>query len=180
VTWAVLGLVIEKPSYGYELGQRFDRRYDGLLAAGMSHIYAALDRLQRDGLVEPLALAPREQARRQPRVRYRATSAGVHAHREWLVSVLHDNGLSTQVLGRMAAGVTCDVDAVRRMLDDFEALCVAEASAAALAASPAEARSVPELVAALVREQRGGAARGQLEWLASARAQLDAFAAAKA
>ena len=42
VACAVLGLVIEKPSHGYEIGQRFERRFGGFLSVGRSSIYAAL------------------------------------------------------------------------------------------------------------------------------------------
>jgi DNA-binding PadR family transcriptional regulator len=32
VNWALLGLVIERPSHAYELAHRFDRTYDGALS----------------------------------------------------------------------------------------------------------------------------------------------------
>jgi DNA-binding PadR family transcriptional regulator len=54
VNWAVLGLVIERPSYGYELFQRLERRYGGVLDPPISQIYAALNALERASLIEPL------------------------------------------------------------------------------------------------------------------------------
>src|ERR1700731_3478506 len=51
VNWALLGLVIERPSYAYELAQRFERTYDGSLAlSSVSHVYTALRALQDRGL----------------------------------------------------------------------------------------------------------------------------------
>jgi len=32
VNWALLGLIIERPSYAYDLGKRFERTYDGVLS----------------------------------------------------------------------------------------------------------------------------------------------------
>ena len=47
---AVLGLVIERPGYGYQLAQRLDERFSssGFAPSG---VYSALDQLSRDELV---------------------------------------------------------------------------------------------------------------------------------
>lgn len=79
---AVLGLVLEHPSYGYELSKRFEQRFGALLSVSRSHIYGALNSLQRDRLIEPLP-DPGDSPR-QPKVHYRATEAGVAAFRAWL------------------------------------------------------------------------------------------------
>jgi DNA-binding PadR family transcriptional regulator len=53
VNWALLGLVIERSSYAYELARRFERTYDGVLAlSAVSHVYTALETLRSRGLVE--------------------------------------------------------------------------------------------------------------------------------
>jgi Transcriptional regulator PadR-like family len=53
VFWAVLGLVIERESYGYDLGRRFEQLYGDLLPlSGMPQIYMALDVLRNRSLVE--------------------------------------------------------------------------------------------------------------------------------
>lgn len=78
---AVLGLVLERPSYGYELSKRFEQRFGALLSVSRSHIYSALNSLLRDRLIEPL---PHDGSLRQPKVHYRATADGVAAFRTWL------------------------------------------------------------------------------------------------
>ncbi len=55
VVCAVLGLVIEKPSHGYEIGQRFERRFGGFLSVGRSSIYAALASLMEAALIEKMS-----------------------------------------------------------------------------------------------------------------------------
>ena len=74
VHWALLGLVIERPSYGYELAHRFEHAYDGMLRlSGISYVYTALDMLQRRGMIEEIAGT---RAGRQPKPRYRSYRRG--------------------------------------------------------------------------------------------------------
>src|ERR1700730_4770092 len=89
VRWAVLGLVIQRPSYGYELAHRFDDAYgDALKLSGSSYIYTALDALQRRSMIEDI---PATRATRQPRPRYRATDFGVLSYKERLVAEIHED-----------------------------------------------------------------------------------------
>jgi hypothetical protein len=47
VNWAVLGLVIERPSYGYELWRRFERHWGDVIdVSGAPSIYSALNQLK--------------------------------------------------------------------------------------------------------------------------------------
>src|SRR3981081_4599722 len=89
VNWALLGLVIERPSYAYELAQRFERAYDGALSlSSTSHVYTALGTLQNRSLIEEV---PGTRSGRQPKPRYRATPSGVEEYRDWLVEQFGDN-----------------------------------------------------------------------------------------
>src|ERR1700684_77907 len=82
VNWALLGLVIERPSYAYELAQRFDRTYEGALSlSSTSHVYTALGALSDRGLIEELAGS---RVGRQPKPRYRAPAQGRGRSCEWL------------------------------------------------------------------------------------------------
>lgn len=49
---AVLGLIIERPGYGYELIQRFNERFGTAWNLNQSTIYAALDKLEDDGHID--------------------------------------------------------------------------------------------------------------------------------
>ena len=47
VNWALLGLIIERPSYAFELATRFKRNYEGAIAiSSPSHIYTASPRCE--------------------------------------------------------------------------------------------------------------------------------------
>ncbi len=79
---AVLGLLAEGPSYGYELKASFEEAIGpqwGELNIG--HLYQVLDRLIRDGLVTKRTVPQRE---RPDRVVYRLTAAGRGELQRWL------------------------------------------------------------------------------------------------
>ena len=83
---AVLGLVIERPGYGYQLGQRLEERC-GSWRWESSGVYSALDQLERDGHV----LSDREKGSRgarrgAPRVIYEATPRGRDYFAEWVLA----------------------------------------------------------------------------------------------
>ncbi len=45
--WLVLALVIEQSSHGYEISQRYQRRFGSFVSMSVPRVYAALDRLRR-------------------------------------------------------------------------------------------------------------------------------------
>ncbi|MDO8209471.1 PadR family transcriptional regulator [Conexibacter sp. CPCC 206217] len=96
----MLGLLIEQPSYGYELSKRFEARFGERLHVSRSHIYAALNSLLGDGLIEPL---PSDSSSRQPKIHYRVTSAGAQAFRSCIAEQLLDGVQRAQLLGQLAA-----------------------------------------------------------------------------
>ncbi len=188
VNWAVLGLVIERPSYGYELFQRLERRYSGVLDPPISQIYAALNALERAELIEPLAseepATPDEAAarRRQPKVHYRATASGARAFRAWVAEGIRDDPQHSELLRRIAGAAAAPgvdgVHAMRELVDTYERACVEEASRLPLpparsAATPAAAAG--ELVERLVLAARRGLLDAQFAWIDHARKEIDAF-----
>src|SRR5271155_4089396 len=108
VACAVLGLVIEKPSHGYEIGQRFDGRFGAFLNAGRSSIYAALGTLMEAGLIEKMSGRSTAGVRQGAKAGapYRATALGARAYRGWLAERVRDDPQRVEMLGRMTlAGV---------------------------------------------------------------------------
>jgi DNA-binding PadR family transcriptional regulator len=82
---AVLGLVVERPGYGYQLAQRLDERFPsgGWEGAG---VYGALDSLEREGNVEGVGEEARgDTGRGPPRKGYRVTEPGRTFFREWVL-----------------------------------------------------------------------------------------------
>ncbi len=82
---AVLGLVIERPGYGYQLAQRLDERF-GSSGFAPSGVYSALDQLSRDDLVRSAGEMGAGPARRAaPRTIYEATEEGVDHFEAWML-----------------------------------------------------------------------------------------------
>jgi DNA-binding PadR family transcriptional regulator len=86
VKHAVLGLVIEKPGYGYELIQRLGERIEGWRPS-YSSVYPALHLLRRQDMIRAreLSAAGGRPAHRSV-VWYEATDAGRVHFREWMLA----------------------------------------------------------------------------------------------
>jgi DNA-binding PadR family transcriptional regulator len=82
---AVLGLVIERPGYGYDLARRLEDRC-GSWGWERSGVYSALDQLARDGHVcSEKAKGANASGRSAPRAIYESTPAGVDYFRAWIM-----------------------------------------------------------------------------------------------
>ena len=129
VTSAVLGLVIEKPSHGYEIGQRFERRFGGFLSVGRSSIYAALGTLMEAELIEKMAARSTTGVSRGAKAGacYRATAPGARAYRGWLAERLRNDPQRVEMLGRMTLAGVHSVDAALDFIARYERECIREA-----------------------------------------------------
>ncbi len=176
VACAVLGLVIEKPSHGYEIGQRFERRFGGFLRVGRSSIYAALGTLLEAALIEKMAARSTTGVSRGAKAGacYRATAAGARAYRAWLAERLRSDPQRVEMLGRMMLAGVHSVDAALDFIARYERECIREAQELARP-SPVTASGddgVGDLVERLLIEERRRMIDAQLAWINYARAEL--------
>ena len=169
-TYAVLGLLLERPSYGYELLVRFRRAFDvvewGLTPQGL---YASLDRLERDGLIEPADRRPRDASRRQPRTPYRVTAAGTCELERFIGEPLGADPSRVELLVRLQCVAARDAGALPRMLDGYEASCrdeLGRLGGAVRAAGP------DALLERLALEERRLGMQARLRWIDYARREL--------
>jgi DNA-binding PadR family transcriptional regulator len=80
---ALLSLLADRESYGYELKGAFERSVGPQWGAlNIGHLYQVLDRLKRDGLVAVVRAEP--QPRRPDRLIYAITEPGREELRRWL------------------------------------------------------------------------------------------------
>jgi DNA-binding PadR family transcriptional regulator len=88
--YAVLGLLVQRRGYGYDLVQRFEEQVGPAWQLNAGAIYVALDKLEQEGLVRPVTgsgEAPptrRRTMRGAPRVIYEPTADGVERFEEWM------------------------------------------------------------------------------------------------
>jgi DNA-binding PadR family transcriptional regulator len=120
VYWLVLALVIEKPSYGYEIAERYGRRFDFFLPAGRSAVYGALDRLEGEALVQPRPPEPgRTGGHRRMYVGYDPTSEAIPTHRRWLSSPIITERWRNELLARIGTAHLHGIPATLDQLDRY-------------------------------------------------------------
>jgi DNA-binding PadR family transcriptional regulator len=168
VNWAVLGLVIERPSYAYELARRFERTYAGALSlSSVSHVYTALSALRERGLVHELA-DPRGSAR--SRRRYEATAQGLSDHAEWLIGQISEERRRQRLLVAQLGALARTPERATAILNAYERACLFE-----LAAAPPPGDTTPGmtgLVSRLIGEETRLAIAAKLRWVQYARTQI--------
>ncbi len=169
VNWGLLGLIIERPSYAYELAQRFERTYEGALSlSSVSHVYTALGTLRERGLVRELSSNGGSTV--SSRRRYEATEAGLTEHAEWLISQAGEERRRQRLLVTQLGALARTPQRAVEVLNSYEQACLAE-----LAAAPAVGDMTPGvtgLVSRLIGEETRQSVAAKLRWVQYARAEL--------
>jgi DNA-binding PadR family transcriptional regulator len=118
VNWALLGLIIERESYAFELAQRFQGIYRNVLSlSSTSHIYTALGVLQDRSLIEQV---PGARSGRQPKPGYRASELGVQSYGEWLIGYVHEDRRRQVMFVLGLSALAGSAAAVRDILERYE------------------------------------------------------------
>jgi DNA-binding PadR family transcriptional regulator len=159
----ILALVIEKPSYGYELHERFERRFGKFLSTCQANVYDALSRLEEGEYVE---VAGHSGARGRPRVNFQATAKGVEIHLSWLAERFREDPQRLALLSRLASTSLRQTDVMLSVIDRFMEECSLEARQTAIPACE------DDLLCELFAEQRRRVAAAQLEWGIYARSRI--------
>jgi DNA-binding PadR family transcriptional regulator len=181
VYWAVLGLVIERPSYGYELLKRFEREYGQMLPlSSESHVYRALDVLRGRGLIEDVLTAGHGTASgRQPRPRYRSTIEGIRGYRDWLIARVRQDHRPSGLFARELAVLAREPDVALEIIDCCEQACTKRQGVAGGSGAGAAVDEVAGLAARLVDEESRLTEQATLPWVRYARSEFEALARAR-
>lgn len=167
---AVLGLVLQRPSYGYELASRFDRVFGQPAwdwGVSPSAIYKALNDLEAECLIEPFA-SEFDATTRQPKTHYRATPRGARAMREYLAAPLPVDPSQSDFLIRINSGLDLHPDGLIAMLEEYARTCLG--TLADIAKAPPAGTAYERLV----RKQRRLTVQAQLTWIDYALAEVRA------
>lgn len=181
VACAALGLVIEKPSHGYEIAVRCEARFGAFVSMSQSAVYKALSRLMEAGLIETMPGASTTGVKRGPKAGppYRATALGARAYRGLLAERVRSDPARTEMLGRMVLAGVRSVDAALDFLSHYQHGCFQEASELVLPGDDqvgaGGGSGVSGLVGRLLIDERRRKIDAELAWITYARAELRAL-----
>jgi DNA-binding PadR family transcriptional regulator len=171
VNWALLGLIIERPSYAYDLAQRFERRYGDVLAlSNVGHVYTAMGALEGRELIEEI---PGTREGRQPRPRYRATPDGANAYREWLVGQVGEDRRRQQLFVLALAALAGEPRQLVEVVERCEQAWLAEGVGTSIAREQSGGLDgVRALLGRLIEEENRLSVGAKLAWVEYARQEL--------
>ncbi len=171
VHWTVLCLVIERPSYGLELYNRYERLYADLLpVSGSSHIYTALNELESRGFIETVTEVG---TGRQPKPHYRVTSLGADSFKAWYVEQMDTQRRSQELWARQLAIFAHDPAVAIGLIGRFRREYLEKAGQIGCGSRDSVSGSHGALIDELVAEQQRIAAGGMLSWLRFAIARFE-------
>lgn len=111
---ATLGFLASGPLHPHALSRLINQRLPGI-DMPLGRVHMMLDRLSRDGLIEPLAAKHPVEARgRHTSVRYRVTEQGLAHLRHWLRSPIAGHQLQDELLTRI---LVCSRSDVPRLIE---------------------------------------------------------------
>ncbi len=179
VNWALLGVVIERPSYAYELAQRFDRTYQGALSlSSTSHVYTALRALLERELIEEV---PGSGTGRQPKPCYRVTGEGLTDYQRWLVGQLSEERRRQRLFAIELAALMSEPELAGEVIDGYEQACLKEGGTGTPhSRSDGADDTEAQLATRLASEENRLAVGARLQWVQYVRRELKALADRKA
>ena len=172
VYWALLGLVIERPSYGLELYNRYQRLYADLLpVSGSSHIYTALDELEDRAFIETMSATGQ-----RPPAQAATTGSprlGSAAFEDWYVEQMDAQRRGLELWARQLAIFAQDPAAAIGLIARFRREYLQTVGQIGRAPRGSVDGSRGALIDELVAEQQRIAAGGMLSWLRFANARFE-------
>jgi DNA-binding PadR family transcriptional regulator len=122
----VLGLMIERPGYGYGLQQQFTERL-GFLGLAESSVYKTIERLEADGWVEETGpRRPGPAHRGAQRVLYRATPEGIVQFKRWMAEPCDRAVVRDELHAKLALSDPSDLPDLLRTAEEQSQQCLAE------------------------------------------------------
>lgn len=121
--YAVLGLLIERRGYGYDLATRLQERLGPGFRAAFGAVYVSLDQLAKEALVTE---SRRVQVGRQVKVYYEATEAGVQRFSRWMREATGREPVRGELYLKLAVARDEDLGTLRDELHRLEGEALAE------------------------------------------------------
>jgi DNA-binding PadR family transcriptional regulator len=173
--YAVLGLVIERPGYGYQLAQRLEDRF-GSSGFAPSGVYSALDQLSRDDFIRSAGEMGAGPAKRAaPRTIYEATEEGVDHFEAWMLAACPAPPLRDELHMKIALCRPSNLPRLIEMVYGQELACMGRLRDLKQRAEedPADPQEWSSLMRTLARDAEVATWNARIEWLQSARELLE-------
>jgi DNA-binding PadR family transcriptional regulator len=174
---AVLGLVIERPDYGYGLYKRLDQRC-GPWAWSRPAVYAALEELSTAKLVSADDSHTRDSSGRQARMIYSATPGGVSFFDDWMFGLSALEAPRQELELKLVMARPHELPRLIEMSLAHEQDCVERLAALAREARRTVTGAQPtwsDVAGRLVRDTEVKQLRLRVEWLQEARTAMKLF-----
>ncbi|HEY5261795.1 MAG TPA: PadR family transcriptional regulator [Solirubrobacteraceae bacterium] len=172
---AVLGLVIERPGYGYDLARRLQERF-GSSGFAPTGVYSALDQLSSDALVRSAgSRSDGSNERAAPRMIYEATPKGMDHFEEWMLGGSSLAPVRDELYMKIALSKPHNLLRLIELARAQEEECLARLERLKL--PPTRSRGAPkawsEVAVLLVRDAEIKQLQARVEWLQRARMVMD-------
>jgi DNA-binding PadR family transcriptional regulator len=171
VSAAVLAVIIEQPSHGWDVARRAKRRLGSSWRVDPKHVYSHLERLEQEGLVR----SKKESFERPPYLRdvYYPTTKGEQARREWLATPLTTGVIRTNLEVRLVFSTEEDIPDLLRALEERreEILEEIEENATSHAARVSYLATIINLQRSSVDKRL----KAEMEWIEEATRELEAL-----
>lgn len=168
---AVLGLVIERPGYGYDLARRLEERF-GSSGFAPTGVYSALDQLSSEQLVRSAgAHADSTNERAAPRTIYEATSKGVDRFEGWMLGDSSLAPVRDELYMKIALSRPQDLARLIELTQAQERDCLARLQRLRQSGSRGHGRprAWSEVAGLLIRDAEIKQLQARVEWLQKAR-----------
>jgi DNA-binding PadR family transcriptional regulator len=170
---AILGLVLERPGHGYDLGARLRARLGPTWAIDPKRLYRMLDQLERAGLISG-AVERDPDNPRQHRTVYRATELAPEALGLWLETLAPREPTRVEIQAKVAAARVDDAPRLLLALRQYERECLELLCADP--EPPLEGRSWLGLVMGIVRDAADLHLHAEIEWAKRTRRRIEEYA----
>jgi DNA-binding PadR family transcriptional regulator len=187
---AVLGLLVERPGYAYDLARRFEETVGPAFKVHYGAIYQALDALERDALVSGALrdtqagadtdADPVDERRRRagPHMVYETTEAGVHAYEAWIRAPARVEPLRGELALKVALSQPGHGPTLLALINDYEVACLErlrEHSSAAEQAGGDGSATWRLSSSAIARERATRLLNAEIEWVRDLRRSVAAL-----
>jgi DNA-binding PadR family transcriptional regulator len=173
---AILGLVLERPGHGYDLGARLGARLGPSWAIDPKRLYRMLDQLERAGLISGVVERDPDNSRQQRTV-YSATERAPIALRQWLETLDPREPTRVEIQAKIAAAREEDAPQLLQALHQYERECLELLRLGS--GPPLPVRSWMGLVMDIVRDASDAQLRAEIEWAERTRRRIEEHAAAR-